>query len=198
MTGGRTIRPAMLFKTAILDRIARGEVTLAFRRWRKPGLRPGSRLRTAAGVLLIERVDPVDDVGQDDAIAAGYPDRAVLLADLRAEGTLYRIALRRDGCDPREALRRRDDLDGLEALERWPWAWPVLRLIAARSGVAAAELATALDMDRPALKLKIRKLKELGLTESLTVGYRLSPRGLKLLDAANSAGRSAAGIVSGR
>jgi hypothetical protein len=27
----------------------------------------------------------------------------------------------------------------------------------------------------------VRKLKELGLTESLTVGYRLSPRGAALL-----------------
>jgi hypothetical protein len=28
----------------------------------------------------------------------------------------------------------------------------------------------------------VRKLKELGLTESLLVGYRLSPRGRALLD----------------
>jgi ribosomal protein S19E (S16A) len=28
----------------------------------------------------------------------------------------------------------------------------------------------------------VRKLKELGLTESLEVGYRLSPRGRALLD----------------
>jgi hypothetical protein len=31
--------------------------------------------------------------------------------------------------------------------------------------------------DRPAFKLDVRKLKRLGLTESLEVGYRLSPRG---------------------
>jgi hypothetical protein len=30
------VSAAMLFKAAILDKIARGEVTLAFRRWRKP------------------------------------------------------------------------------------------------------------------------------------------------------------------
>jgi hypothetical protein len=28
----------------------------------------------------------------------------------------------------------------------------------------------------------VRKLKELGLTESLAVGYRLSPRGRRVLD----------------
>lgn len=32
-------------------------------------------------------------------------------------------------------------------------------------------------MDRAQLKANVRKLKGLGLTESLTVGYRLSPRG---------------------
>jgi hypothetical protein len=31
-------------------------------------------------------------------------------------------------------------------------------------------------------KRDVRKLKELGLTESLEVGYRLSPRGAALLD----------------
>jgi hypothetical protein len=30
-------------------------------------------------------------------------------------------------------------------------------------------------------KLRVRKLKELGLTESLEVGYRLSPRGKAVL-----------------
>jgi ribosomal protein S19E (S16A) len=32
----------------------------------------------------------------------------------------------------------------------------------------------------------VRKLKELGLTESLKIGYRLSPRGRALLDGLES------------
>jgi hypothetical protein len=36
--------------------------------------------------------------------------------------------------------------------------------------------------DKIAFKLNVRKLKALGLTESLEVGYRLSRRGAALLD----------------
>ena len=44
-------------------------------------------------------------------------------------------------------------------------------------------------MDRPAFKLNVRKLKALGLTESLEVGYRLSPRGAAFLAAADRTNR---------
>ena len=46
----------------------------------------------------------------------------------------------------------------------------------------AGDLAEALGRDRASFKLDVRKLKELGLTESLEVGYRLSPRGRAVLD----------------
>jgi ribosomal protein S19E (S16A) len=36
--------------------------------------------------------------------------------------------------------------------------------------------------ERHPFKTDVRKLKELGLTESLEVGYRLSPRGQALLE----------------
>jgi DNA-binding Lrp family transcriptional regulator len=50
-----------------------------------------------------------------------------------------------------------------------------------RRGRPAGELAEQLGFEKPWLKLQIRKLKELGLTESLSPGYRLSPRGHRLL-----------------
>jgi hypothetical protein len=40
-------------------------------------------------------------------------------------------------------------------------------------------------MDRPEFKQRVRRLKALGLTESLQVGYRLSPRGMAFLDQSN-------------
>ena len=40
-----------------------------------------------------------------------------------------------------------------------------------------ADLAASLGMEKLPFKRDVRKLKELGLTESLPVGYRLSPRG---------------------
>ena len=48
--------------------------------------------------------------------------------------------------------------------------------------VEFVELAADLGVERPAFKLNVRKLKGLGLTESLGTGYRLSPRGEALLD----------------
>lgn len=58
-----------------------------------------------------------------------------------------------------------------------PWTLRTLRLLAEREGVASGEIAEALGVDCDTLKAQIRRLKELGLTESLVLGYRLSPRG---------------------
>jgi hypothetical protein len=99
------------------------------------------------------------------------------------------------GPDPREALRRADSMaeEGWAELTRrlvrldrvsphGPWTTAVLGLIRDRPGVRAADLAAAAGRDRASFKIDVRKLKELGLTESLQVGYRLSPRGWALLD----------------
>ncbi len=59
----------------------------------------------------------------------------------------------------------------------------MLRTIHDRPGVRAADLAVDFGRERAAFKLDVRKLKELGLTESLSTGYRLSPRGRALLAA---------------
>lgn len=179
----------MLFKADMLERIGRGEVTLAFRRWLKPTVKAGGTLRTAAGVLAIDSVEAVDirTVPDADVRAAGYAARADLLGDLRPEGQLYRIAFHVAGKDPRESLRENDTLGPsdiaaldarLDALDRAaPWTRAVLAMIAERDGRTAAEMAERLGVEKLALKRKIRQLKELGLTESLAVGYRLSPRG---------------------
>jgi hypothetical protein len=82
----------MLLQRNVLDGIVAGTITLAFRRWRRPTVRAGGRLRTAAG-----------------------------------------------------------------------------------------ELATRVGREMLPFKADVRKLKELGLTESLEVGYRLSPRGRAVL-----------------
>ena len=50
-------------------------------------------------------------------------------------------------------------------------------MIAASPGVVSTVLADQVGMDRPTFKRRVRQLKELGFTESLEVGYRLSPRG---------------------
>ena len=52
-----------------------------------------------------------------------------------------------------------------------------LEIIAANPGKRAPELAESVGMEAKRFKGNVRKLKELGLTESLKVGYRMSPRG---------------------
>ncbi len=184
----------MLLKQRVLQGIAQGRITLAFRRWKRPTVKAGGRLRTAIGVLAIESVDVVaeDRISKRDALCAGYTSREELLAYLaaRKEGKTYRIALRYVGNDPRRQLREQDDmtdeeLDDLKARlarldarsRQGPWTAGTLAAIASSPGRRAAELAEATGMETARFKANVRKLKELGLTESLEVGYRLSPRG---------------------
>jgi DNA-binding IclR family transcriptional regulator len=56
----------------------------------------------------------------------------------------------------------------------------VLEIIGRRPATRAADLAAELGRDLVTFKRDVRKLKELGLTESLEVGYRLAPRAAAL------------------
>ncbi len=63
------------------------------------------------------------------------------------------------------------------------WTRSTLQLIERYPGVVSTTLARHANQDRAAFKVNVRKLKELGLTESLDIGYRLSPRGEAVLRA---------------
>lgn len=190
--------PPMLFKKFLYPEIAAGRVTVAFRRWVRPTVKPGGNLKTPVGVLAIRAVAQVseEEITARDARAAGYDSRPELLADLarRNEGNLYRIDFEYRGEDPRLALRQETDFSEAEwlqlrtKLERVDaaspsraWTLSTLRLLEKNPGVRSAELAPQLDQDQPAFKRNVRKLKNLGLTESLGTGYRLSPRGRTVL-----------------
>ena len=71
----------MLIKLAVLEAIERGDITLQFRRWTRPSVKPGGTLKTKLGTLHIGRMDEMspDDVSEMDARAAGFRD----LADFR-------------------------------------------------------------------------------------------------------------------
>jgi hypothetical protein len=182
----------VLFRQDVLRRIGEGEVTLAFRRWRRATVRSGGTLRTRVGVLAIESVELVDEreVTDADARRAGAEDRETLLAGLPGDGALHRIEFRLAGPDPRIALRELSDISPAERAEidarlarldaasrHGPWTSRVLGLIAERPATRAPDLAASLGRETLGFKADVRKLKELGLTESLQVGYRLSPRG---------------------
>lgn len=71
----------------------------------------------------------------------------------------------------------------LERMDRGdPWTLRTLRLISERPGTRAANLASMMGSETLPFKARVRKLKELGLTESLEVGYRLSPRGKAFIE----------------
>ncbi len=104
----------------------------------------------------------------------------------------YRVVVHFAGADTRSALR--DDasaeavaiviakLDAMDARSaRGPWTRRTLALIAQWPGRRAPELAELEGMDTAVFKTDVRKLKELGLTISLAVGYTLSPRGEAVL-----------------
>jgi hypothetical protein len=189
----------VLIKRAVLDAIVDGRIDLQFRRWRRPTVKTGGTLRTAVGELAVGRVEPVTEqrISASDAGRAGYASRADLLRDLasyRDDGRLYRIELHLAGPDPRVALRERGDLtddevaeltrrlDRFDAASRHgSWTMETLRLIEQRPATLAADIAASVGRERAPFKADVRKLKELGLTESLDVGYRLSPRGRAFL-----------------
>lgn len=66
----------MLLKLEVLEAIRRGEITLQFRRWSRPSVKPGGTLKTKVGLLRIGRIDEMspDDVTAADARAAGFAD----------------------------------------------------------------------------------------------------------------------------
>lgn len=188
----------MIIRRHFLDGIQKGTVTLAFRRWRRPSVKAGGTLLTAAGLLHIGDIEIVElqDISNADARRAGYDDRESLVDELneRKEGKIYRIEFGSLDADPRVALRQRRDneselqalivrLDQLDARAGGaPWTRRVMEVIDAHPAVRAGNLCAMVGQERPAFKLNVRKLKALGLTESLEVGYRLSPRGEALLD----------------
>ena len=163
------------------------------------------------GFDAVEEIPGPSDVTEQDAAAAGFPSLDALRRQLwpsvpvqqqayrgprasKGGDHVYRVHLRWVGEDPRVALR--EDVPDAAELARLraavakldagkhsgPWTRPILEWIRDNPGVISTELAALLGRDVPPMKADIRRLKALGLTESLRVGYRLSPRGVAYLD----------------
>ena len=185
----------MLFKKPFWEGLRSGTITLAFRRWKKPTVKAGGTLRSPVGTLHIEsvRTVPLSSLNVEQAKRAGFDTLAALKAELaKHEGALHRIELRFQGEDDRPALRQDTGAEALEDIAtrlgridersaRGPWTTRFLELIRDHPGTRAPDLAAQEDLETVVFKRDVRKLKALGLTESLKVGYRLSPRGLAYL-----------------
>lgn len=190
----------MLLHQHTLESIRHGAITLAFRRWRRPTVKSHGTLMTAAGQLHLGAVTVVAaaDITDAEAIKAGHASRAELVAelDLRQEGAIYRIEFGTLTPDPRIALRERVTIAPAEqqalierlrkidaSAEHGAWTRRVLAVLRDQPAVRAADLCQVVGQEKLVFKTNVRKLKALGLTESLEVGYRLSPRGATLLEA---------------
>ena len=188
----------MLIKNVVLERIKSGEITLIFRRWKRAGVKAGGTQMTQMGVVGIDSVDVVTErkITEADARAAGFESKKALLADLYdRDEDIYRIGVRWVGEDPRKALRTNDKLSKAELEEiisklrkldagsqRGNWTQLYLQMIHDQPNTHAQILAESIGLTIPTFKPWVRKLKALGLTESLRPGYRLSPRGQKVLE----------------
>ena len=174
----------MRFDNATLDAIIAGTVTMTFRTWDRPRVLVGTRLRTRRGVVEVTSVEKAGRLTKADAAAAGFESLAVLREFLaRKDGDTYRIGVAFAGEDHRIALRESTDVDGLDdALKHKPWAMDILYAIDAQPAVLSTIIADQFGWERAPFKRRVRQLKELGLTESLEVGYRISPRGKAYLE----------------
>ncbi|GGJ84792.1 hypothetical protein GCM10011583_15580 [Streptomyces camponoticapitis] len=185
---------------AVAEGVARGDVTLAFRRWATGRVSPGGTFLSVAGVIVIDAVERIDPatITPGDAHAAGARRVEDVLASLRGapDDPVFRISLSHGGPDPRDAIaadaaltaddiaRIGEALDRLDARgTRGAWTRGTLRLIEGNPGTRAADLAKSLGVEKETLKRDIRKLRALGLTLSLDTGYTLSPRGAAWLRA---------------
>ena len=177
-----------------------GSITVAFRGWTRPTVVAGRPYRTGGGrieVIAVEQVEPAS-VSLADARASGHETVEAALAQVRTdEGrSLWRVEFRRlDEPDPREALANTaeltdDDIAELTtrlgrldaASKHGEWTEAYLRLVAEHPARRAPDLAEIVGRETQPFKLDIRKLKNLGLTTSLKIGYELSPRGRAWLD----------------
>jgi hypothetical protein len=195
----------MRFTKPFWSGIADGSITLAYRRWNKPTVVAGRPYRTGGGRIEVLDVQVVTlrSITDADAVAAGYGSKAEMLEQLpsgRSEGQparkLYRVEFKRlDEPDPREELANNTDLGPAELAEiegrldrydrasSWgPWTHQTLALIDAHPARRAPDLADMVGRETKPFKLDVRKLKNLGLTTSLKIGYELSPRGRAYLD----------------
>jgi hypothetical protein len=191
----------VLLNRATAEGIADGSITLVLRRWDAPRAKSGGTQRTPVGTV---RVDAVTEhpggyrVTVAQAIAAGFSSAKAAQSELdrRPARHTYLIAVSFLAPDERPGLAADDVLTDADVaaitarLDRWdtvgtPWTRDYLTMIGENEAVRAPDLAARVGLDVPRFKRRVRQLKGIGLTISLDVGYRLSPRGRAYLGLAD-------------
>ncbi len=194
----------LLFQKRFHQGLTDGRVTVTFRRWDRPRVKPGGRYRChPIGVLVVDEIDRVRvaDITERDALRSGFGSRVELMEYIRSgpggeigdDTELFRVELHHGGEEDRVEIALDDDLsaEDIEAIAaklarmdaRGEWTAVTLRLIQQNPRVVASGLARKLGRETLPFKVDVRKLKRLGLTQSFEIGYDLTPRGRAYLEA---------------
>ena len=188
----------MLFQRRFHDGIRSGEIRCTVRVWKRPHVKVGGRYALGAGAVVVDKIHEttLDDLTPALARRSGFASLLDLLkiAKHGAGERVFVIDFHYDGkasarakpatsvVSVEELAKLAERLDAMDRRSRiGPWTQATLRAIGARPGVLAAKLAKSLGRPRDEFKRDVRKLKNLGLTFSLDIGYRLTPKGEALL-----------------
>ncbi|MAU70768.1 MAG: hypothetical protein CML04_01620 [Pseudozobellia sp.] len=184
----------MLFKKVHLQGIKSGNITLAFRRWKKASIKSGSLLHTSIGLVKIGEIETVNenDISEKDVLNAGFTNRKQLLKSFARNrtGTIFKISVNYHSEDPRMKLREQTELteqeltilkESVQRLDKFSkqgsWTSKVLLAIKDNPNHPAIGITKLTGFEKEWLKRNIRKLKNLGLTISHNTGYEISPLG---------------------
>jgi hypothetical protein len=188
----------VLFQRRFHERIRNGEIRCTVRIWQRPHVKLGGRYAFGSGAIVVDKIHEtrLDDIMPALARRCGFPSLLDLMKTAKhgAGERVFVIDFHYDGktgSRPRpetsaaSAAELAELVPRLEAMDRrskiGAWTLATLRAIEARPGVLAAKLARSLGRPRDEFKRDVRKLKNLGLTFSLEVGYELTPKGEALL-----------------
>ena len=165
-----------------------GRITVSFRNWKRPHAAVGGvyRLRPAGAVKVTDvRTVRLSEIEACDLRRAGFDSIAAVAEFLRLpeSATVTRVEFElteEPAAKPPPELSVDAVVTRLQATDRRsaaPWTANVIARIRARPATRAGDLAPEMGWETPVFKANVRKLKALGLTQSLETGYRLTDLG---------------------
>ena len=165
-----------------------GRITVSFRNWKRPHAAVGGvyRLRPAGAVKVTDvRSVRLSEIEACDLRRAGFDSIAAVAEFLRLpeSATVTRVEFElteEPAAKPPPELSVNAVVTRLQATDRRsaaPWTANVIARIRARPATRAGDLVPEMGWETPVFKANVRKLKALGLTQSLETGYRLTDLG---------------------
>ena len=182
------------------DAIAAGQITVTFRLWKRLRAKVGGQYAVGPVVIEVDAIEmiPFHAVTKRDIQLAGASSRDALRERAAHAGPIdddtlvYRIEFHVVGAKPTRTAAPFDDehvalvntkLDAMDSRSKTgAWTRAALSLIGEHEGMVSTELAGVMQQPRMEFKADVRKLKALGLTESLETGYRLTPLGRRIAE----------------